>query len=319
MNFKPVDRLPLIEWAGWWDETIERWHKEGLPKNLTDQGEIREYFGLDTVRQYWLEACKPTFPEVEYGESVVSDMDSYIQIKKHLYPEKAFDKEIAEKWAIQQKQGDMIVWITLEGFFWFPRKLFGIEQHLYAFYDKPKVMHAMNQDLLEYNLRVLDQFSKICRPDFMTFVEDMSYNNGPMISKSFFDEFLTPYYKKIVPKVEENGIIPFVDSDGDISKMVPWFAEVGVEGFLPLEKQAGIDIVELRKRHPKLKIIGGYDKMVMSKGELEMRAEFERILPVMKQGRYIPSVDHQTPPEVSFENYKVYLQLLSEYCLKAVQ
>ena len=50
-----------------------------------------------------------------------------------------------------------------------------------------------------------------------------------------------------------------------------------------------------------------------------MRAEFERILPVMKQGGYIPSVDHQTPPEVSFKNYKIYLQLLQEYCLKASQ
>ena len=33
LNFeKPGDRLPLIEWAPWWDQTIERWKKEGLPK-----------------------------------------------------------------------------------------------------------------------------------------------------------------------------------------------------------------------------------------------------------------------------------------------
>jgi len=50
-----------------------------------------------------------------------------------------------------------------------------------------------------------------------------------------------------------------------------------------------------------------------------MRAEFERILPVMKQGGYIPSVDHQTPPEVSLKNYEIYLRLLNEYCRKAVQ
>ena len=56
--------------------------------------------------------------------------------------------------------------------------------------------------------------------------------------------------------------------------------------------------------------------MIMIKREPEMRAEFERILPVMKQGGYIPSVDHQTPPEVSLENYKIYLKLLKKYCLK---
>ncbi len=24
MNFQPVDTLPMIEWAGWWDKTILR-------------------------------------------------------------------------------------------------------------------------------------------------------------------------------------------------------------------------------------------------------------------------------------------------------
>ena len=100
--------------------------------------------------------------------------------------------------------------------------------------------------------------------------------------------------------------------------MVPWFEAVGVDGFLPLERQAGIDIAELRRKHPRLLMIGGYDKMVMRKGERAMRREFERLLPVMRQGGYIASVDHQTPPEVSLKNYHIYLRLLKEYCEKAV-
>ena len=55
----------------------------------------------------------------------------------------------------------------------------------------------------------------------------------------------------------------------------------------------------------------------MNKGENEMRAEFERLLPTMKSGGFIPSVDHQTPPGVSLSNYRVYLKLLNEYCAKA--
>ena len=26
----PDDRLPMIEWAGWWDLTRKRWDKEGF-------------------------------------------------------------------------------------------------------------------------------------------------------------------------------------------------------------------------------------------------------------------------------------------------
>jgi hypothetical protein len=39
----------------------------------------------------------------------------------------------------------------------------------------------------------------------------------------------------------------------------------------------------------------------------------------MRSGGYIPSVDHQTPPEVSLDDYRLYLQLLKEYAQKAAR
>jgi hypothetical protein len=60
-------------------------------------------------------------------------------------------------------------------------------------------------------------------------------------------------------------------------------------------------------------MVGHYDKMVMNKGEAAMRAEFERLVPLMRRGGFIPSVDHQTPPGVSLAEYRVFRQLLDEY------
>jgi uroporphyrinogen-III decarboxylase len=107
--------------------------------------------------------------------------------------------------------------------------------------------------------------------------------------------------------------MPFIDTDGDITLLVPWFEELGVNGFLPLERQAGVDGMQLRQRYPKLRMVGHFDKMTMTRGEPAMRAEFERLAPLMRTGGYIPSVDHQTPPGVSLEQYRVYLRLLKEY------
>ena len=101
--------------------------------------------------------------------------------------------------------------------------------------------------------------------------------------------------------------------------MVPWLQSVGLEGILPLECQAGVNIPRLRTLVPDFILIGGFDKMVMKNGEEAMRAEFERILPVMKSGRYVPGVDHQTPPDVSLENYHIYVRLLHEYARRAVE
>jgi uroporphyrinogen-III decarboxylase len=62
--------------------------------------------------------------------------------------------------------------------------------------------------------------------------------------------------------------------------------------------------------------LGHFDKMCMKHGPDAMRAEFERILPSMKCGKVIASVDHQTPPDVSIENYKAYVSLLHEYAAR---
>ena len=88
---------------------------------------------------------------------------------------------------------------------------------------------------------------------------------------------------------------------------------------LPREADGSVDLEALRRRHPEFLFVGHYDKMVMPHGEAAMRAEFERLLPVMRQGGFVPSVDHQTPPGVSLENYRCYLKLLSEYALRAVK
>ena len=321
MNFKHVDRLPMIEWAGYWDKTVDRWHKEGLPSEIQDAGEFREYFGLDPYHQCVIYAMGPGYPWDKRSEGIVADAREFEKAKERqwLYPAPAFDPARVRNIAELQQERHHVVWLTLNGFFWHPRDVFGITRHLFAFYDQPELMHEINRRLLQFNLKVLEEFCRICRPEFMTFTEDMSYNNGPMLSKELFDEFIAPYYRQIVPRLKALDILPVIDSDGNIEKLIPWFAEVGVDAFLPLERQAGVDIATLREQYPQVKFIGGYDKMVMRRGEAAMCSEFERLLPVMKQGGYIPSVDHQTPPEVSLKNYRIYLKLLKEFCVKAGQ
>ena len=112
---------------------------------------------------------------------------------------------------------------------------------------------------------------------------------------------------------KEMGMLTIVDTDGDVTRLVPWLLDNGTEGVLPLERQAGVDGMALRKEFPALRMVGHYDKMVMNRGEDAIRAEFERLVPLMKRGGFIPSVDHQTPPGVSLAEYRIYLRLLADY------
>ncbi len=320
LNFQPVDRLPAIEWAPWWDQTVKRWRGEGLPAHLEDPFDIRAHFGLDPLRYHWIRPVTGSCPKpASHGAPLVTCRDDYLRIKPHLYPRPAFDPKIFAAWAEDHREGRTAVWFSLHGFFWFPRQLLGIEPHLYAFYDCPDLMQEMNRDLVEFNLRAIDELCAIMTPEFMTFGEDLSYNHGPMLSKECFDEFLLPHYQKVVPELKQRGIIPMVDSDGDIEPVIPWFEAAGIEGILPLERMAGVDVARIRKNHPRWKMLGAYDKTIMHLGEARIRAEFERLLPVMRSGGFIPGVDHQTPPGVPLADYKVFVRLLFEYCQKGAQ
>jgi hypothetical protein len=321
----PGDRLPMLEWAMWWNQTIARWRGEGLPAALPDAG-LKAHFGLDQDHQLWVEQIPAGLPRQAgcgegHGAGWIADGAGYEAVRGRVYRQDTpFAGAERAAWAAQaeaQRRGERLLWCTVNGFFWWPRKLLGIEGHLYALGDQPELIARINQDQADFILRWLDQVCAVAVPDFLTLAEDMSYNHGPMLSERMFARLLAPYYRQVVPAMQARGIRVVVDSDGDVTRLAPWLEAVGVEGILPIERQAGCDIERLQAAHPRLAFIGHFDKMTMPLGEAAMRAEFERLLPAMRRGRFIPSVDHQTPPGVSLELYRVYLRLFAEYAARA--
>lgn len=315
MGFRPFDRLPILEWASWWDKTVDRWRGEGLPAGCVDRYDLCRHFDLDLYVQEWTRGlrwdCPFRAPSHGAGifEAAGEDLD---KILPYLGMAPTDPAKLAP-WLRPHEDGECVFWFSVDGFFWLPRTVLGIERHLYAFYDQPEILHRINQIQAESICRYVDHLCQFIQPDFMTFAEDMSYNNGPMLSKELFDEFLRPYYDLVVPHLRSKGILPLIDSDGDVTLAADWFAEAGLEGILPLERQAGVDLATIRRKHPRMKFVGHFDKMAMPKGEEALRAEFERLLPVARQSGFLISCDHQTPPGVSYGEYQTYLRLFREY------
>jgi hypothetical protein len=323
MNRQPVDRLPRVEWAPWWDLTVKEWHEQGLPTDLDFPRGILAHFGLDIWQRIWIRPLDHSkLPPAPYHGGPM--INSEAEYEKYLTeggifpkPERIIDQSFCDRLrSLQQMQDndELMLWLTFDGFFWLPRTLMGIEAHMFAFYDQPKLMHRINQTNVDHQLRMFEIIMNLgIKPGFVCVAEDLSYNNGPMLSKAQWDEFIAPYYQQVNKVYHDAGLPVILDSDGDISMMVPWMQEAGIDGVLPLERQAGVDVNAIRKQHPDFMMIGAYDKMVMSQGESAMRAEFDRLLPAMRSGAFIPSVDHQTPPGVTLDNYRTYVDLLFEY------
>ena len=321
-NFEKVEgSLPLIEWAAWWNATIKKWEEQGFPKGM-EWGKTLEYFGLDKLINIGASPRREGCPNPKsHGAGIAPDEQSYEAILEYLYPQKSIDDLINRALNLKEShdKGECIIRVWMDGFFWFPRSLMGIQNHLFAFYEQPELIKRINNDVAEFHIKTAEALFKVFKPDMVGIAEDMSYNHGSMISYDMFREFLLPYYQRLIPVIKKHGIKVLIDSDGNVHELIPWLIEAGIDGIYPLERQSHVDINYIREKFPKFLMFGGYNKLVMSKGEAAMREEFERVLPVMKSGGFIVSVDHQTPPEVTLENYKIYVKLLKEYSEKAAQ
>lgn len=87
LNGKPADRLPVVEWASWWNETFSEWQKQGLDEKWTAD-KLYDYYGLDTLVQAWINHRMPGFPEPkEHGHEIMQDEHDYEHLKKMMFSE----------------------------------------------------------------------------------------------------------------------------------------------------------------------------------------------------------------------------------------
>ena len=109
MNFEPFDQLPIVEWASWWDKTIDRWHGEGLDPAMTDRYDICRHFGVDVYPQGWYRAIRWDAPKPErHGAGLISTMEDYEKLRPYLFQildEWPVKPEQLEEWAAWQKTG----------------------------------------------------------------------------------------------------------------------------------------------------------------------------------------------------------------------
>ena len=60
-------------------------------------------------------------------------------------------------------------------------------------------------------------------------------------------------------------------------------------------------------------MIGNIGIQTLIRGKEYIKRDIEtKVLPLLETGGYIPTVDDMTPPEVPFENYAYYIELLKK-------
>jgi hypothetical protein len=89
--------------------------------------------------------------------------------------------------------------------------------------------------------------------------DDMAYNHGPMLSPRQFEQALLPAYRHMIRAYKNAGAkYVFFHSDGDLRLLLDMLVDAGIDGLNPLERRAHMDIADLRRRYPRLILVGSH-------------------------------------------------------------
>jgi len=344
MRLEPVDHVPFFV-SGGWQATTERWVSEGMPRGT----DLCDHFGGDRQLYLPVHyGFAPKFEDLvieETDEYVVyvnhegitmreirghaeTSMPQFIEFpiktrddfRRHLDRLRLnFADRVPQNWVERcagwrDRTDPLLLFADRYGGFFGPlRNLFGLERLCTLFYDDPMFLEEVLDNRAQLMIEITERVLEDTDIDYFAFWEDMAYKTGPLLSPALFKKYLSPRYKRVTEFLRSRGIdLIFVDSDGNVEELIPLWLDAGVNGVWPFEVAAGMDVVRLRKQYGSdLLMIGGLDKRALAQGREAIKNEVESKVPWMiEQGGYIPQVDHGVPPDVSWDSFCYFNEVL---------
>jgi len=286
----------------------EVYYEDEVYIELIDSNGIRKReYKNKTSMPLWLEF--PVKVRSDW-EKIKEERFNLKNIKKRFAPQIDMNKFI-EKY--KNRSRPLVLNNLPVGFFGSLRHLFGAERLLITYYDDPILLKDICHHLCNLWISIAEELISEFDFDAAYFWEDMSYNKGSLISPEMFKEFMSPYYRRFIDFLKSKGINKvFVDTDGNVKELIPLFIDVGVNMMYPFERQAGNNLIELRKKYPKLVFLGGFDKNTLFKDKEDIDKELNIISGLIKKGGFIPFADHWIPHNVSWEKFKYYRKKLND-------
>ena len=195
------------------------------------------------------------------------------------------------------------------GFYWRAREFMGTENLSTAFYEFPNLMHEMMEFFADFIIETSRPVLEKIHVEYFTLNEDFAMKSGPLLGPELFREFIFPHLKRMVTFFKSNGTRYFaVDSDGAPTLLIPLMMDAGVDICWPIERASEVSPMAWRKQFGKsLRLWGGVDKRELAKGPDAIRTHLREFIPLIEEGGYIPTVDHTVPPDVSWDNFRYYM------------
>lgn len=206
---------------------------------------------------------------------------------------------------------DVVSCLILSGQFERMNQLIGMENALCAFYEYPDEVHEFFDAMCEYKLKCIDLAYKYLKPDVIHMHDDWGTNKNLFFSPEIWREFIKPNEEKYVKRIHDHGMLYIHHSCGNVDKIIPELAEIGIDALEPVMLCNDIE-GNLKACGDKITLMGGIDNQMIDQkgtGEEVIRAEVRRAMDTyVGKGRYIP---YYIP--TNKETFGIYIDEVTKY------
>jgi hypothetical protein len=340
LSYKPYDRIPVLAFEPYEQSALERWVAEGMSprhavedclgmdrfvslpidfsafprfENTVLREDSEETLEIDprwgaTVRR------KKRAPTMYYGYTrhPVQDIHDWLAYEERFRASAAWATPPDMNCYAEQLAGspNPVRLVIFPYFFRFGFYAMGMEAFLLAFYEQPELVRRMFAFWNDFVLSRIRPYLGTGQIDCVAVNEDVAYKNGPHVSPVMYREFWLPCQDRLIDECRAAGI-DFVSfwSAGDFDVLIPTLLEHGYNCLIPIERcSPAMDPFVLRARHGRrLLLCGGIPKAALIAGKDAVDAEIERLLPLVREGGFIPALDDMVPPEVPYDVYRHYV------------
>ncbi|MBN1435824.1 MAG: hypothetical protein JW936_02010 [Sedimentisphaerales bacterium] len=174
--------------------------------------------------------------------------------------------------------------------------------------DEPDKLKDQAQQRVDQALERASVYQKNGALDGFALCSDYCLNDGPFLSPTMFDEFVTPYLKQLIAGYREMGFYTIKHTDGNIMPILDSLVATNPHALHSLDPQGGVDIAEIkRKVGNKVCLIGNVNCGLMDTGSDEDIIDSARyaLKHGMPGGGYIFSTSNCVYPGMRLSKYEL--------------
>ncbi len=310
MSYGTPDRVPYFE-EGIRKDVLKAWRRQGMPPDVNPA----DLFPSDRREELMVDV--EPHPTPQKWPTSRSELEAF---RRRLNPDDSGRLPAGWSKRVRAWSGrDYVLMLRIHrGFF----QTMGVEdwsrfrEIIYLLTDDPAFVREAMAIQGDFAASLAEKILGEVEVDAVIFSEPIGGNNRPLLSPPMYEEFVLTSYEPILDVLRRYGVETIIlRTYANARLLIPsilkwgfnclWACEVNLEtmDYRDLRREFGRD----------LRLIGGIDLDALRRGKAAIRREVEeKVPPLLASGGYVPLADGRVRPDVPFEHYVYYRQLLTE-------